>query len=112
VRLGQHKQTGEYAALKILKKQEIIKLKQVDHIISESIILSNIQHPFLVSYSKFHKVQIKMFGYGQDSATLTLVLEFIQGGELFTYLRRKDCFDEMEAKFFAGQVYCARFLHN
>mgnify|MGYP001810066763 CR=1 FL=1 len=32
----------------MLKKAEIVRLKQVDHIISENAILSNIQHPFLV----------------------------------------------------------------
>lgn len=35
-------------ALKMLKKSEILRLKQVDHIISENTILSNIKHPFLV----------------------------------------------------------------
>ena len=35
--------------MKILKKNEIIKLKQVDHIISEVNILAQIDHPFLVA---------------------------------------------------------------
>ena len=34
-------------ALKMLKKADIIKLKQVDHVISENNILSEINHPFL-----------------------------------------------------------------
>ena len=37
-----------YVALKILKKAEILKLKQVDHIMNEISILSEINHPFLV----------------------------------------------------------------
>lgn len=49
VRLAKHKTTGEFVALKMLKKAEILRLKQVDHIISENTILSNINHPFLVS---------------------------------------------------------------
>ena len=32
----------------MLKKAEILRLKQVDHIISENTILSQINHPFLV----------------------------------------------------------------
>jgi hypothetical protein len=35
--------------MKILKKADIIKLKQVDHVISENTILAEIEHPMLVS---------------------------------------------------------------
>ena len=49
VRLSKQKKTGEYFAMKILKKADIIKLKQVDHVISENTILADIDHPFLVS---------------------------------------------------------------
>lgn len=42
VKLAKHKQTGKYWAAKILKKAEIIKLKQVDHIMNENSILSSI----------------------------------------------------------------------
>jgi len=48
VRLCKNKKTGEYYAMKILKKADIIKLKQVDHVISENTILADIDHPFLV----------------------------------------------------------------
>jgi protein kinase A len=47
--LAKHKKSGEYSAIKRLKKADIIKLRQVDHVISENNILSNIDHPFLVS---------------------------------------------------------------
>jgi protein kinase A len=46
-----NKKTGEYFAMKILKKADIIKLKQVDHVISENTILADIDHPFLVCLS-------------------------------------------------------------
>jgi len=53
VRLAKHKQTGDFVALKMLKKAEILRLKQVDHIISENTILSNINHPFLIEMKGF-----------------------------------------------------------
>ena len=53
VKLAKHKATGEYCALKILKKNDIIKLKQVDHVISENSILIDIDHPFLVGLKGF-----------------------------------------------------------
>ena len=37
----------------MLKKADIIKLKQVDHVISEMMILTDIKNPFLVSLSLF-----------------------------------------------------------
>lgn len=48
VRLAKNKKSGEYYAMKILKKADIIKLKQVDHVISENTILADIDHNFLV----------------------------------------------------------------
>ena len=48
VRLAKSKKNGDYFAMKILKKADIIKLKQVDHVISENTILADIDHPFLV----------------------------------------------------------------
>ena len=36
-------------ALKILKKSEVIRLKQVEHIKSEISLLKIIQHPFVVN---------------------------------------------------------------
>lgn len=50
VMLCKNKKTGEYQAMKRLKKAEIIKLRQTDHVISENTILADIDHPFLVSY--------------------------------------------------------------
>ena len=47
--LAKNKKTGEFFAMKRLKKADIIKLRQVDHVISENTILADIDHPFLVS---------------------------------------------------------------
>ena len=51
VLLAKNRKTGEYFAMKRLKKADIIKLRQVDHVISENTILADIDHPFLVSAS-------------------------------------------------------------
>ena len=52
VLLAKQKKTGEYFAMKRLKKADIIKLRQVDHVISENTILADIEHPFLVSINR------------------------------------------------------------
>jgi protein kinase A len=77
VKLSKHKTSGKFVAIKILKKAEIIKLKQVDHIMNEIRILTMIDHPFLV----------KTDGFTQDEKYIYVVLELVNGGELFTYLR-------------------------
>lgn len=48
VKIAKGRSNGKHFAIKILKKAEIIKLKQVDHIMNEIKILSCIDHPFLV----------------------------------------------------------------
>ena len=40
--------TGTIYALKMLKKTEIVRLNQVDHIKSEKSILNGVRHPFIV----------------------------------------------------------------
>jgi protein kinase X len=53
VLLSKNKKSGEYFAMKRLKKADIIKLRQVDHVISENTILADIDHPFLVGLKGF-----------------------------------------------------------
>lgn len=67
VMLCKSKKSGDYYAMKRLKKADIIKLRQVDHVISENTILADIDHPFLVSYlqefnsSIFKSMNLKIF---------------------------------------------------
>ena len=52
VRLVKHREETENEdplALKCLKKNAIIKLKQIDHVKSEKKVLSLIEHPFIVN---------------------------------------------------------------
>ena len=64
-------------ALKLLKKHQLIKAQQIDHVYNENFIHSQISHPFIVNFE----------GLAQDSRHLYLVLELINGGEFFNYLR-------------------------
>ena len=40
---------GQYHALKVLKKLDVVRLKQVEHIRSEKDILAMVNHPFIVT---------------------------------------------------------------
>ena len=65
VRLIKHKSDNGYYALKMLKKSEVIHLKQVDHVKTEKKILEEIQHPNIVN----------MLGAFQDDKALYLLLD-------------------------------------
>jgi hypothetical protein len=78
VHLVKLKEDGKYYALKVLRKDDVVRLKQVEHTLNEKKILEKLNHPFLVS----------MISSFQDNTNLYFVLEYIQGGELFTYLRK------------------------
>ena len=89
VRLGRHKRTKKIYAIKMLKKSEIIRLKQVDHIHSEFQILSQLNHPFIVEFKGAITI---------DAKYLYFILEFVAGGELFTILRTTGSFPEEQSK--------------
>ena len=51
--------------MKRLKKADIIKLRQVDHVISENTILADIDHPFLVSTFILSLSHSRFIGWSQ-----------------------------------------------
>lgn len=47
--LCRDKAADEYLAMKILSMADVIRLKQVDHVMNEKSILAEINHPFIVN---------------------------------------------------------------
>lgn len=91
-----------YFALKMLKKSEIIRLKQVEHIKAEKAILSRIAHPFIVN----------LYSHFQDERHLYMCMEFVVGGELFSQLRKVGRFSNDTARFYAAEIILAlQYLH-
>lgn len=92
-----------YFALKVLAKTDVVRLKQVSHVNSEREILGKVQHPFVVN-------QEATF---QDSRNCYMLLEYVVGGEVFSYLRRAGSFSADVARFYVSTIVLAiEHLHN
>ncbi|KNE54134.1 AGC/PKA protein kinase [Allomyces macrogynus ATCC 38327] len=98
VHLARHRSaTNQYYAMKVLAKTDVVRLKQVAHINSERAILARVHHPFLVNMvATFH-----------DARNLYMLLEYVSGGELFTYLRRVGRLHPNAARFYAAEIVTA-----
>lgn len=94
---------NRYYAIKVLKKVQVVKMKQVEHTNDERRMLKLVEHPFL----------IRMWGTFQDSRNLFMVMDYIEGGELFSLLRKSQRFPNPVAKFYAAEVTLAlEYLHS
>ena len=104
VRLVRNKNTNKVYVMKILKKVEIIRLKQIDHIYSEYNILSFLNHPFIIQLMGINFV---------DPKYLYFLLEYVPGGELFTLLRKKQMFPLEQAKFYIAHIITIfEYIHS
>ncbi|KIY46192.1 kinase-like protein [Fistulina hepatica ATCC 64428] len=103
VHLVMSRHNGEYYAMKVLRKQNVVDLKQVAHTNNEQHLLHALDHVFIT----------KLWVSFQDAENLYMVMDFVAGGELFSLLRRCHRFPEGVAKFYSAEVALAlNFLHT
>lgn len=91
-------------ALKILRKVDVIRLKQVEHVRNERNVLAAVAgHPFITT----------MIASFQDTESLYMLLDYCPGGEVFSYLRRARRFNESTSQFYAAEiVLILEYLHE
>ncbi|KAK1240673.1 hypothetical protein MKX07_006106 [Trichoderma sp. CBMAI-0711] len=103
VHLVQSKHNQRFYAVKVLKKAQVVKMKQVEHTNDERRMLSDVKHPFLIT----------LWGTFQDWKNLYMVMDFVEGGELFSLLRKSGRFPNPVAKFYAAEATLAlEYLHS
>jgi len=90
-------------ALKILKKKDIVKMQQVEHVRQEKEILMRLSHPFIV----------QMWGTFQDEECLYMMMEFVNGGELHEYIQlQAGATPASDCRFYSSEIFLAlAYLH-
>jgi RAC serine/threonine-protein kinase len=95
--------TSQIYALKVLRKDNTIKLNQVEHTKTERNVLGRVRHPFIVG--------MKMAFQSKDK--LYFVLDYCAGGELFFHLGKEERFPEPRARFYAAEIVLAiSYVHS
>ncbi|XP_006877299.1 PREDICTED: cAMP-dependent protein kinase catalytic subunit PRKX [Chrysochloris asiatica] len=102
VHLVQEKTTKSFFALKMMSIPDVIRLKQEQHVHNEKAVLQEVSHPFL----------IQLFWTSHDDRFLYMLMEFVPGGELFSYLRNRGRFSSGAGLFYSAEIVCAiEYLH-
>ncbi|RHN48226.1 putative protein kinase AGC-NDR family [Medicago truncatula] len=97
VRVCREKTTDHVYAMKKLKKSEMLRRGQVEHVRSERNLLAEVDSNCIV----------KLYCSFQDDEYLYLIMEYLPGGDMMTLLMRKDTLTEDEARFYVGETVLA-----
>ena len=103
--LSQYRPSGEYYAIKALKKGDILHREEVESLMSEKRIFEIINrghHPFLIN----------LFACFQTPEHVCFVMEYANGGDLMMHIHQ-EVFNETRACFYAACVVLGlQFLHD
>ncbi|CAJ1934335.1 unnamed protein product [Sphenostylis stenocarpa] len=101
--LTRKRATGDLFAIKVLKKADMIRKNAVQSILAERDILISVRNPFVVRF--FYSFTCR--------ENLYLVMEYLNGGDLYSMLRNLGCLDEDMARVYIAEVVLAlEYLHS
>ena len=95
--------TGGIFAVKTMRKAHVVNKNDIHGVRTERSVLMRIRHPFIVRLCwAFHSVE-----------KLYLVMDYVNGGTLFHWMREMGLFTETQARFFAAELLLAiEHLHS
>ncbi|GLC43366.1 hypothetical protein PLESTB_001335700 [Pleodorina starrii] len=109
VRLVRQRSTSKILAMKKLRKADMLKQGQVEHVKAERDVLASLHDPFIV----------KLYYSFLDEEFLYLVMEYLAGGDVMTLLMRKDILSEEETRFYIAEtilgletIHKAGYIHR
>ncbi|XP_077241096.1 putative serine/threonine protein kinase IREH1 [Tasmannia lanceolata] len=101
--LAKKRTTGDLFAIKVLKKADMIRKNAVESILAERDILISVRNPFVVRFFYSFTCQENLY----------LVMEYLNGGDLYSLLRNLGCLDEDVARIYIAEVVLAlEYLHS
>ena len=101
--LVKHVKMQRLFAMKVLRKQELVKRDVVSNIKLERKVLESVDHPFLVGLRYAFQTPAKLY----------MVMEYVPGGELFRLLAERRELTADQTRFFAAELVCAlAHLHS
>ncbi|CAI9767266.1 unnamed protein product [Fraxinus pennsylvanica] len=101
--LAKKRTTGDLFTIKVLKKADMICKNAVESILAERDILISVNNPFAVRF--FYSFTCR--------ENLYLVMEYFNGGDLYSLLRNLGCLDEDVARVYIAEVVLAlEYLHS
>ncbi|KRX02915.1 Protein kinase-like domain [Pseudocohnilembus persalinus] len=103
VKLGLHKMTQEKVAIKVINASHINSVQEVEQVYREAEVMESLEHPYIVKIKRclFTKTQV------------LLVMEYMDGGELYKKLEESKQFTEEVAKNYFRQIALAiEYCHN
>ncbi|KAI0366993.1 Pkinase-domain-containing protein [Pilatotrama ljubarskyi] len=116
VRLARHTRTGQYAAVKIVSKTALLHSRMSLSSLGDEAerILHSIEREIVIMKLIDHPNIMRLYDVWETSTELYLILEYVEGGELFDYLCNKGRLPAPEALAYFQQIitaidYCHRF---
>ncbi|XP_051139448.1 probable serine/threonine protein kinase IRE4 isoform X2 [Andrographis paniculata] len=101
--LARKRATGDLFAIKALKKLDMLRKNDIDRILAERNILITVRNPFVVRF----------FYSFTSTDNLYLVMEYLNGGDLFSLLKKVGCLDEAIARTYVAELVLAlEYLHS
>lgn len=94
VKFGRHVETGQSVAIKIIARDHVLRHKMVDQIKREISTMKLIKHPNVINLIEVMASKTKIF----------IVLEYVDGGELFDKIAQQGRLNEDEARGYFQQL--------
>lgn len=103
VMVGTHQLTGEKVAIKVLEKDKIVDVHDVERVSREIHILKIVRHPTIVQLYEIIETEQELY----------LIMEYARGGELFEYIVNRKRVREKDACKFLHQILSGvDYLHQ
>lgn len=103
MKFAKNMETGQCVAIKIVDREQVLKHKMVEHIKREISTMMLIKHPNVT----------QMFEVMASKTKIYIVLEFVDGGELFDKIAKNGRLKEDEARrYFQQLINAVDYCHS